>query len=107
MPEHRALDVNGVQLSAKLRLGVSQNSFKLGRRKQYQIEEDHRMRLLCLCAVLVAGLTGPLAIAATPALVFLAGSATRQFTIDELLARRDAVTLAVPHDPAYGRAMSY
>jgi hypothetical protein len=32
---------------------------------------------------------------------------TRQFTADELLAWRDAATLAVPHDVAYGRATSY
>jgi len=29
------------------------------------------------------------------------------FTSDDLLAWHDAATLAVPHDPAYGRAMSY
>jgi mono/diheme cytochrome c family protein len=65
------------------------------------------MRLLCLFAVLLAGLTGPLAMAAAPALVVSAGGATRQFTSDELLTRHDAATLAVPHDPAYGGAMSY
>jgi hypothetical protein len=64
------------------------------------------MRLLCLLTVLLAGLTGPLAMAAS-ALVLSAGGATRQFTSDELLARHDAATLAVPYDPAYGGAMSY
>src|SRR4051794_20873191 len=36
-----------------------------------------------------------------------AGGTTRQFTVDELRARPDAVTLAMPNDPAYGGAMSY
>ena len=58
-------------------------------------------------AVLLAGLGGPPALAASPVLVVTAGGATRQFTADDLLARRDTATLAVPHDPAYGRAMSY
>jgi mono/diheme cytochrome c family protein len=65
------------------------------------------MRLLCLFGVLLAGLTGPLAMAAAPALVVSAGGATRQFTSDELLTRHDAATLAVPHDPAYGGVVSY
>jgi len=65
------------------------------------------MRPLCLFAVLLAGLTGPLAMAAAPALVVSAGGATRQFTSDELLTRHDAATLAIPHDPAYGGVVSY
>src|SRR5712672_2060178 len=65
------------------------------------------MRLLCLFGVLLAGLTGPLAMAAAPALVVSAGGATRQFTSDALLTRHDAATLAVPHDPAYGGVVSY
>jgi hypothetical protein len=65
------------------------------------------MKLLCLLTVLLAGLTGPLAMAAAPALVLSAGGATQQFTSDELLARHDAATLAIPYDPAYGGAMSY
>ena len=65
------------------------------------------MRLLCLLTVLLAGLPGPSAMAAAPALVLSAGGATRQFTSDEVLARQDAATLAVPHDAAYGGAMSY
>jgi hypothetical protein len=45
--------------------------------------------------------------AAVPVLVVTTGAETRQFTADELLAWRDAATLAVPHDVAYGRATSY
>ena len=45
--------------------------------------------------------------AASPVLVVTAGGATRQFTDDDLLAWHDAATLAIPHDPSYGRAMSY
>lgn len=65
------------------------------------------MKLLCRLAILLAGIAGPSATAAAAALVLSAGGATLQFTGDELLARQDAATLAVPHDPAYGRSMSY
>jgi hypothetical protein len=54
------------------------------------------MKLLCLLTVLLAGLTGPLAMAPAPALVSSAGAATQQFTSDELRARHDAATLAIP-----------
>jgi mono/diheme cytochrome c family protein len=64
------------------------------------------MRLLRMLAIL-AGLVGPSAVAAVPILVVTAGGETRQFTSGELLAWHDAATLAVPHDVAYGRAMSY
>ena len=65
------------------------------------------MRLLRLFAVLLAGLAGAPALAAVPVLSITAGGATRQVTGADLLARRDAVTVAVPHDAAYGRAMTY
>jgi mono/diheme cytochrome c family protein len=65
------------------------------------------MRLLRMLTVLLAGLATPPAMAAVPVLVVTAGAETRQFTADELLAWRDAATLAVPHDVAYGRATSY
>jgi len=65
------------------------------------------VRLLRLLAVLLAGLGSQPAVAASPVLVVTAGGATRQFTDDDLLAWHDAATLAIPHDPSYGRAMSY
>ncbi len=65
------------------------------------------MRLLRLLTILLAGLSGPPALAATPVLVVTAGGVARQFTSDQLLARRDAATIPIPRDPAYGRAMSY
>jgi mono/diheme cytochrome c family protein len=65
------------------------------------------VRLLSLLAVLLTCLGGPPSVAAPPVLVVTAGGATRQFSGDELLARHDAATLEVLHDPAYGRAMSY
>jgi len=65
------------------------------------------VRLLRLLAVLLAGLGSPPAVAASPVLVVTAGGATRQFTDGDLLAWHDAATLAIPHDPSYGRAMSY
>ena len=40
-------------------------------------------------------------------LVVTAGGATRQFTLDELRTWPSAAMLTVPHDPAYGGAMSY
>ena len=82
MPEHRALDVNGVQLSAKL-IWAQSNSFRSAEESRIKLDEDHRMRLLCLLTVLLAGLTGPLAMAAAPTLVLSAGGAVRQFTSDE------------------------
>jgi mono/diheme cytochrome c family protein len=65
------------------------------------------VRFYCLIAILLASLAGPPAVGATPVLVVTAGGATRQFTTDELSAWPNAVTVAVPHDPAYGGAMSY
>ena len=65
------------------------------------------MRMLRLLLVLLAGLGGLPAVAASPVLVVTGGGATRQFTADDLLGLHDAATLAVPRDPAYGRAMSY
>ena len=65
------------------------------------------MRLLRLLTILLAGLSGLPALAATPVLVVTAGGVARQFTSDQLLARRDAATIPIPRDPAYGRAMSY
>jgi len=65
------------------------------------------VRLLRLLTLLLAAVAGLPAVAATQALVVTAGGATRQFTADDLLARHDAATLAIPHDPAYGRTMSY
>src|SRR5205814_4295294 len=67
----------------------------------------HRVRMLRLLLVLLAGLGGLPAVAASPVLVVTGGGATRQFTADDLLGLHDAATLAVPRDPAYGRAMSY
>jgi mono/diheme cytochrome c family protein len=58
-------------------------------------------------AVLLAGLAGAPAGAVAAVLVLTSGGATRQFTSDELLAWREAATVAVPHDGAYGGAMSY
>ena len=75
--------------------------------KAPQMGGRHRVRLLRLLAVLLAGLGGTPAVAASPVLVVTAGGATRQFTGDDLLAWHDAATLAIPHDPSYGRAMSY
>ena len=65
------------------------------------------MRLLSLVFILLSGLSGAPAVAAAAVLVVTAGGTTRQFTSDELLARSDAATLAVPDDAAYDRAMSY
>jgi len=65
------------------------------------------VNLLCLLAVLLTGLGGQPSVAASPVLVVTVGGATQQFTGDELLARHDSARLEIPHDPAYGRAMSY
>jgi mono/diheme cytochrome c family protein len=65
------------------------------------------MRLLFLLIALLVGLLGPPTMAAAPALVVSGGGATRQFTSGELLARHDAATISIPHDPVYGQAMSY
>lgn len=65
------------------------------------------MRLLHLLAVLLAGLAASPAVAAAAVLVVTAGGATHQFTSDALLAWRDAATLEIPHDGAYGRPMRY
>jgi mono/diheme cytochrome c family protein len=45
--------------------------------------------------------------AAEPALDLTIGGETRHFTREQLLARPDAVTIAVAKDVSYGRAMSY
>ena len=45
--------------------------------------------------------------AGAPALSITAGGVTMEFTPDELLARPDAATIAVPSDPAYRQAMTY
>src|SRR3954447_20958760 len=67
----------------------------------------HLVRLLCLLTILLASLAGsPVAVAA-PMLVVTAGGTTRQFTVDELRAWPNAAMVAVPHDPPYGRAISY
>ena len=65
------------------------------------------MKVLFLFAVLLAGLGGPSAMAASSVLVVTGGGVTRQFTADNLLAWHDAATVVVPHDPSYGRTMSY
>jgi hypothetical protein len=67
------------------------------------------VNLLCLLPVLLTALGGPPSVAAgaSPVLVVTVGGATQQFTGDELLARHESATLEIPHDPAYGRAMSY
>jgi hypothetical protein len=65
------------------------------------------VKLLWLLAVLLTDLGRPHSAAASPVLVVTAGGATQQFTSDELLARQDCATLKVPHDPSYGRPMSY
>ncbi len=64
------------------------------------------MRMFGLC-VLLAGLALASAWAAEPILSLTGGGVTRQFTGADLLARRDSATLDVPHDTAYGRAMTY
>ncbi len=65
------------------------------------------MKMLRVLAILFAGLAGQPVVAAEPVLVVTAGGAAKQFTSDELLARRDAATLTLSHDPAYDRAMTY
>lgn len=60
-----------------------------------------------LLTILLAGFCSWPAVAATPVLTLTAGGATVEFTADELLARPDVEAIAVAHDPAYGRAMSY
>ena len=65
------------------------------------------MKILFLFAVLLTGLEGVPAVAATSVLVVTGGGVTRQFTADNLLAWHDAATVVVPHDPSYGRTMSY
>jgi mono/diheme cytochrome c family protein len=45
--------------------------------------------------------------AAAPALTVNVGAAERRYSAAELLGRRDAVTLTVPRDPSYRRAMTY
>src|SRR5260370_18769493 len=74
--------------------------------KADQNEGRHRVRLLRLLAVLLAGLGSPPAVAASPVLVVTAGGATRQFTDGDLLAWHDAATPAIPHDPPYCRALT-
>ena len=64
------------------------------------------MKILFLFAVLLTGLGGLPAVAASSILVVTGGGVTRQFTADNLLARHDAATVVV-HDPSYGRTMSY
>jgi mono/diheme cytochrome c family protein len=80
---------------------------KLDCRKRTKMGGWYRVRLFRMLTVLLASLIGLPAVAAVPVLVVTAGGATRQFTADELLARRDAATLAIPHDVAYGRATTY
>src|SRR5260370_2646108 len=75
--------------------------------KADQNEGRHRVRLLRLLAVLLAGLGSPPAVAASPVLVVTAGGATRQFTDRDLLAWPDAAPPAIPHHPPSGRAMRY
>jgi mono/diheme cytochrome c family protein len=65
------------------------------------------MKALRVLAILLAGLAAQPAAAAEPVLAVTAGGTTKQFTSDELLARRDAATLTLSHDPAYDRSMSY
>ena len=67
----------------------------------------YRVRLLRLLTFLLAGLAGAPVVAAAAVLVVSAGGSTHQFTSDALLAWRDAATLEVPHDGAYGRPMRY
>ena len=62
------------------------------------------MRLLL--SGLLAGLAMP-AVAAAAVLVVSAGGATRPFTSEELLARSDVATVAIPQDASYGRPMTY
>lgn len=61
-------------------------------------------RLLLLLAGILAA---PAAEAAAPVLTLAGGGTTREMTADALLTRADAVTLTVPHDSAYGRAMTF
>lgn len=68
---------------------------------------EHSVRLLYLLTMLFAGLAVSPAIAAAPALAVTAGGTTQQFTAGELRAWPNAATVTLPHDPAYGRAMSY
>ena len=65
------------------------------------------MRLLRMLTILLAGLIALPAAAGVPVLIVTAGGETRQFSADELLARHDATTLAVPRDVAYSRATTY
>ena len=65
------------------------------------------MKFLALFALLLAGIGALPALAADPTLVVTAGSVTRAFRASDLLGWHDAASIAVPHDSAYGRAMSY
>jgi mono/diheme cytochrome c family protein len=65
------------------------------------------LKILFLFAVLLTGLGGLPAVAASSAIVVTGGGVTRQFTADNLLAWHDAATVVVPYDPSYGRSMSY
>jgi mono/diheme cytochrome c family protein len=65
------------------------------------------VRLLCLLTILFASLAVAPPAAAAPVLMVTSGSATRQFTADELRAWPTAATIAVPRDPAYGGAISF
>src|SRR5260370_38577559 len=67
--------------------------------KADQNEGRHRVRLLRLLAVLLAGLGSPPAVAASPVLVVAAGGGTRQFTAGALLAWHAPATLPNPPAP--------
>ncbi len=60
-----------------------------------------------LLLLLLAALAASPARAGEPVLTITMGGTTAQVSRSELLARRDAATVSVPHDSAYGRPMTY
>jgi mono/diheme cytochrome c family protein len=60
-----------------------------------------------LIVVLIATLAAVPSAAADRSLNLTGSGVTKQFRTTDLLARSDAATITVPHDAAYGRAMTY
>jgi mono/diheme cytochrome c family protein len=65
------------------------------------------VKFIYLVTILLVGFSSSSVSAASPVLKLTAGGVAMEFTADELLARPDAETIAVPRDPSYGQAMSY
>jgi mono/diheme cytochrome c family protein len=60
-----------------------------------------------LIVVLMVTLEAVPSAAADHSLTLTGSGVTKQFRTADLLARSDTATIIVPHDPAYGRAMTY